>query len=142
MPAKMTTEEVHAFLDEKPGWITLTTIGKDGYPHAVPIGYFRLGDEVYLGCRAGTQKIKNIERNSKVSLSLEAGRAMGDIKGVMIQGEARVYTDPENLLRLAREAARLRGVPEAELPAEPREGAAYIAVAPRKVISWDYSRER
>ena len=141
MPAKLSTAEVHAFLDEKPGWITLTTIGADGYPHSVPIGYFRLGEDVYLGCRAGTQKLKNIERNPKVSLSLEAGRSMGDIKGVLIQGDAVVYNDPENLLRLAREAARLRGVPDAELPTEARSGAAYIRVTPRKVISWDYARE-
>lgn len=141
MPAKMTLPEVHAFLDEKPGWITLTTLGADGYPHSIPIGYFRLGEDVYLGCRAGTQKLKNIERNPKVSLSLEAGRSMGDIKGVLIQGDATVFTDPENLLRLSREAARLRGVPEAELPTEARPGAAYIHVRPRKIISWDYARE-
>jgi nitroimidazol reductase NimA-like FMN-containing flavoprotein (pyridoxamine 5'-phosphate oxidase superfamily) len=141
MPAKLTREEVHEFLDAKPGWITLTTLGRDGYPHSVPIGYFRVGEEVYLGCRAGTQKIKNIERNPKVSLSLEAGRTMGDIKGVMIQGDARVYTDPEDLVRLSREGARQRGVPEEELPTEPRPGAAYIGVTPRKIISWDYSRE-
>lgn len=119
----------------------MTTIGADGYPHSVPIGYFRLGEDVYLGCRAGTQKLKNIERNQKVSLSLEAGRSMGDIKGVLIQGDAVVYTDPENLLRLAREAARLRGVPDADLPTEARPGAAYIRVTPRKIISWDYARE-
>lgn len=141
MPAKMTLPEIHAFLDEKPGWITLTTIGADGYPHSIPIGYFRLGDDVYLGCRAGTQKLKNIERNPKVSLSLEAGRSMGDIKGVLIQGDATVFTDPENLLRLAREAARLRGVPGGELPTEARPGAAYIQVRPGKIISWDYARE-
>lgn len=136
----MTHDEVHAFLDARPGWITLTTLGRDGYPHSVPIGYFRIGDEVYLGCRAGTQKIKNIERDARVSLSLEAGRSMGDIKGVLIQGDARVYTDPADLLRLAREGARQRGVPEAELPTEPRPTAAYIGVSPRKIISWDYSR--
>lgn len=137
----MTLAEVHAFLDAKPGWITLTTMSANGYPHSIPIGYFRLGDDVYLGCRAGTQKLKNIERNPKVSLSLEAGRSMGDIKGVLIQGDAEVYTDPDNLLRLAREAARLRGVADSELPTEARPGAAYIRVTPRKVISWDYSRE-
>ena len=54
MPAHMTDEEVKAFLDTKPGWIVLSTIGQDGYPHSVPLGYFLLGDDVYIGCRAGT----------------------------------------------------------------------------------------
>ena len=114
MPAHMTPEDVRDFLDSKPGWIVLSTIGRDGYPHSVPLGYFRLDDDVYLGCRAGTQKVNNIERNPQVSLVLETGRTMGDIKGVMIQGHATVYTDAANLLRLRREAERLRGVPEEE----------------------------
>ena len=141
MPVRMTDQEVKAFFDAKPGWVILSTIGPNGYPHSVPIGYFRLGDDIYLGCRAGTQKIKNIERNPKVSLVLESGSTRRDIKGVMIQGRATVYTDPDNILRLSREAARLRGVPDDQLPQEPRPGAAYIRVEPRRVISWDYGRE-
>lgn len=141
MPATMTAQEVYDFLDSKPGWMILSTIGRDGYPHSVPIGYFRLGDDIYLGCRAGTQKVKNIERNSQVSLVLETGRTMRDIKGVMIQGHASLYTDADNLLRLRREAERLRGVPEHERTQEAPTGSAYIKVEPRRVISWDYGRE-
>jgi len=136
----MTDQEVKAFLDAKPGWIVLSTIGRDGYPHSVPLGYFRLGDDVYIGCRAGTQKIKNIERNPKVSLVLESGSSRQDLKGVMIQGHATVHTDPETALRLSREAARLRGVAEDALPHEPRPGVSYIQVQPHRIISWDYSR--
>jgi nitroimidazol reductase NimA-like FMN-containing flavoprotein (pyridoxamine 5'-phosphate oxidase superfamily) len=141
MPARMTDQEVKAFLDAKPGWIVLSTIGREGYPHSVPLGYFRLGDDVYIGCRAGTQKLKNIERNPKVSLVLESGSSRKDIKGVMIQGHATVHTDPETALRLSREAARLRGVAEDALPSEPRPGVAYIQVQPKRIISWDYSRD-
>jgi nitroimidazol reductase NimA-like FMN-containing flavoprotein (pyridoxamine 5'-phosphate oxidase superfamily) len=141
MAVRLTDEEVQAFLDAKPGWIVLSTIGPNGYPHSVPIGYFRLDDDIYLGCRDGTQKVKNIARNPKVSLTLESGSTMQDIKGVLIQGDATVYTDPENVLRLSREAARLRGVAEAAWPQEPRPGVAYIQVTPRRVISWDYSRD-
>jgi hypothetical protein len=66
---------------------------------------------------------------------------MQDIKGVLIQGDAFVYTDAETVLRLSREAARMRGVAEEALPQEPRPGVAYIKVTPRRVISWDYSRQ-
>ena len=140
MPAKLTKDEVNAFLDSRPGWIALTTISKDGYPHTVPIGYFRLDDDVYIGCRAGSQKLKNIEGNAKVSLMLESGASMQDIKGVVIQGEATIVTDDAGLLRLSREAAAKRGVPEAQLPTQAPPGAAYIRVVPKKYLSWDYSR--
>lgn len=140
MPGKMTHEEVNAFLDSRPGWIALTTISKSGHPHTVPIGYFRMGNEVYIGCRAGTQKLKNIERNPNVSVMLESGSTMQDIKGVCIQGEGQVILDPVAQLPLMREAMRGRGVPEDQLPNEVRPGAAYIRVIPKKVISWDYAK--
>ena len=141
MPARMTDQEIKAFLDAKSGWIILSTIGSNGFPHSVPIGYFRLGDDIYLGCRAGTQKIKNIERNPKVSLVLESGSSRSDIKGAMIQGHATVYSDPANVLRLSREAARRRGVADDALPQEARPGAAYIGIETRRIISCDYSRD-
>lgn len=141
MSTRMTDEEVHAFLDAKPGWIILSTLGPQGYPHSVPLGYFRLGEAIYLGCRAGTQKVKNIARNSKVSLTLESGTTMHDIKGVLIQGLATVYTEPEQVLELSRAAARQRGVADDALPQTPRPGVAYIKVEPQRIISWDYSRE-
>lgn len=142
MTTSLSDDEVNAFLDSKPGWIALTTIAKNGFPHTVPIGYFRIGDDIYLGCRAGTQKLKNIERNAKVSLMLEAGRTRADIKGIMIQGEATLFTAPADVLRLSRKAARLRGVPEDALPSEPRLGSAYIRVRRRRVISWDYGLQQ
>src|SRR5256885_15383534 len=109
MPAHMTDQEVKAFLDTKPGWIVLSTIGREGYPHSVPLGYFRLGDDIYIGCRAGTQKLKNIERNPKVSLVLESGSARKDIKGGVIQGHAPGHTHPGAALRAMRETGRFRG---------------------------------
>ena len=85
MPGKMTKEEVDAFLDSKPGWMMLTSLGKDGYPHTVPIGYFRDGDRILMGCRDNTQKTLNIERNPKVSLVIEDGTSMADIRGIMLR---------------------------------------------------------
>lgn len=139
MPRQLTLQEAHEFLDSKPGWIVLTTVGPDGFPHSVPLGYFRLGDEILMGVRANTLKLRNIQQNPKVSLVLETGSTMADIKGLMVQGTATVHTDPDDLLHYAREAAKLRGMPEEELPTAPRPGAAYIRVTPHRLRSWDYS---
>ncbi|MEM7341959.1 MAG: pyridoxamine 5'-phosphate oxidase family protein [Actinomycetota bacterium] len=138
MAGSLDPEAFNAFLDAKPGWITLTTIGPDGYPHSVPLGYFRDGDMVYCGCVDGTTKIRNIEQNPKVSLVLESGSTMSDIKGAMVQGTATVRRDGDSVLALMRKGASLRGVPDAELPTEPRPGSAYIEVAIERRISWDY----
>ena len=139
MPRKLTQEEVAAYLDSRPGWAVLSTIDEDGFPHSVPLGYFRLGRDVVMGVRDGTRKVANVERNPNVSILLEDGSTMADIRGVMLQGHARVVREPVEALELAREGARARGVPESEWPTAPRPGAAYIRMTPVRTLSWDYS---
>ena len=133
----MTPDEVNAFLDAKPGWMVLTTIGADGFPHSVPLGYFRLGDDICLGCIDCTQKVRNVERTPEVSVLVETSEG-SHLRGVMIQGRAEVVRDPAARLELARAAARLRGVAEEALPAQATPGAAYIRIRRHKVISWVY----
>lgn len=139
MPRKLTDEQIDAYLDSRPGWAILSTIDRDGFPHSVPLGYFRLGREVIMGVRDGTHKVANVERNPNVSILLEDGSTMADIRGVMIQGHARIVRDESEAVELAREGARARGVPESEWPTASRPGACYIRVTPVRTRSWDYS---
>ena len=140
MPAKLTPEEAQAFLDEKPGWIVLSTIDQHGFPHSVPLGYFCHGDHIYCGVRDNTQKIRNIERNDKVAVMVEDGATMADIKGVMVQGRGKVHRDPSKVLELMRLGASARGVAEQDLPAQVSPGTAFIEIVPVRKITWDYGR--
>ena len=140
MPGKMSKEEVDAFLDSKPGWMMLTSQGSDGYPHTVPIGYFRDGDRIFMGCRDNTQKVKNIERNPKVSLVIEDGKTMSDLRGILFRGDAFVVREDEERLKISRLAAKLRGAPEDEWPTTASADAVFIKVDSPRVTSWDYSK--
>ena len=139
MPAAMSKDESHEFLDDRPGWMQFTSIGPDGYPHTVPIGFFRMGDDLYTGGRASTQRAKNIARDPRVSALLETGGSMDDIKGLLVQGDAEMVTDAAAVLILMREAWKQRGA-EGDAPAEAPPGTAYIRIVPRRYISWDYSK--
>ena len=139
MPTALSKEEAYEFLDSHPGWLIFSTVGKNGYPHSVPVSYFRLGDEIYVNARFRTQRAKNAERNHRVSALVETGRTMQDIKGLMIQGEAEMISQPEEVLPLMREAARTRGIPEERLPTEPMPDMAFIRIKPRRFISWGLS---
>lgn len=138
MPGKLTEEQIESYLDSRPGWAILTTIDKDGFPHSVPLGYFRFGRDIVMGVRDGTRKVANVESNPKVSVLLEDGSTMADIRGVMLQGNARIVRDTDEALELARQGARARGVPEADWPTVPRPGAAYIRMTAVRTVSWDY----
>lgn len=82
------------FADSKPGWAALTTLDETGYPHTVAIGYRRDGESFVCGCRPGTRKVRNIERNPKVSLMIHSGQKRGELKGAIFQGDARVVPKP------------------------------------------------
>lgn len=138
MPSKLSDEQIEEYLDSRPAWAVLSTIDKDGFPHSVPLGYFRLGRDIIMGVRDGTRKVANVERNANVCVLLEDGSTMADIRGVMLQGHARIVRESDEAVEIARAGARARGVPESEWPTEPRPGAAYIRVTPVRTISWDY----
>jgi general stress protein 26 len=134
----LSEQEVNDFLDSRPGWMVLSTIGPHGFPHSVPLGYFRLGQEVVLGARAGTQKQRNIEREPKVTLLLEKSEG-SHLIGLMINGLASIVTDDAERLELHRAAARGRGVAESELPTQVSPHGIYIRVQRQRVISWEYA---
>ncbi len=139
MTTAASKEEAYKFLDSHPGWLILSTVGKNGYPHSVPLSYLRRGDEFFVGSRARTQRAINVERNPRFSALVEAGHTMQDIKGVMIQGTAEVIRAPDEVLPLVREMARQRGTPEERLPTEAPASAAFIRLKPEKFISWGLS---
>ena len=139
MPRQFSDEQIQAYLDSRPSWAMLSTIDNGGFPHTVPLGYFRLGRDIIMGVRDGTRKVANVESNPNVSILFEDGSTMADIRGVMFQGQARIVRERTEALQLAREGARARGVPESEWPTAPRPGVAYIRMTPLKTVSWDYA---
>ena len=130
---KLSPEEIWDFCDSRPGWAALTTLDEDGFPHTVAIGYFRLGEVLYCGCRAGTRKCRNLQGNPKVSLMLENGRGGEGLKGVMFQGLGRVIEDPLELLEIKGRLADLRGE---QRPASVAPGIAYLEIRPQRIRSW------
>ena len=129
---KMTVEEIWEFCDSKPGWAALTILDADGFPHTVAIGYFRLDEVLYCGCRAGTQKCRNIAANPKISLML-AGPARDEVRGVVFQGLGRVIEDAAELLEIKSRLAALRG--EAQ-PTSVAPGIAYVELRTQRIRSW------
>ncbi len=138
MSREMNTLEVEQFLDSNPRWICLSSIGPDGFPHTVPLGYFRISSSIYLGCKDGTQKVKNIEHNPKVALSLDSGTTMKDIKGILLRGNAEIIRDSKQRLALHQMAAKHRGAKNEDLPQTVSEGSVYIKVSDYQTTSWCY----
>lgn len=132
--AELSKHEIRELLEKKDRWVALSTVGPQGFPHTVPIGYFLVGEKLVMGCRDGTQKVKNIERNPKVSVLWENGRGQDALIGVLFRGQARVVRADDERLALKAEACRQRNV---EPPASVAPGSVYIEVIPEKTVSWN-----
>ncbi len=140
MPDRHRLDEREAdYLDRRSDWAVLTTIDEDGYPHSVALGYYRIDDAVYVGTPAHTRKVRNAEANPRASLLVAGAKSSGDWSGVLLQGDLEIVRDDAERLALEREGRRQRGVPEAELPSEPREGEVLLRLRPHRTVSWKYA---
>jgi len=85
----MTPDEVRAFLDEEK-IVTCATIGPRGRPHLMPLWFVRDGDELRGWTFAKSQKAKNLERDPRATLQVEAGVEYHELRGVMLECEVHV----------------------------------------------------
>ncbi len=138
-PQRLEGAELLDYLDAREEWAVLTTLDADGYPHSVPLGYYRVGDAVCVGTPAATRKVRNAERDPRASLLVAGSKAGGDWAGVLLQGDIEVVRDDAQRLALEREARRQRGVPNDELPTQPRPGEVILRLQPRRTITWRYA---
>ncbi|MYI83039.1 MAG: hypothetical protein F4056_07030 [Chloroflexi bacterium] len=130
--------EIAEYLDRRSEWAMLTTLDADGYPHSVALGYYRIGDVVYVGTPAHTRKVRNAAANPRGSLLVAGSKESGDWSGVLVQGDLEIVRDHDERLAIEREGRRQRGVPEEELPDAPREGEVILRLRPRRTITWSY----
>ena len=133
--ATLTQEEIDEFLDV-PHVAQLATIRPDGRPHLAPVWYIREGTQVKVMTFESSVKVRNIELNPKVALSVATDGH--PYRYVILEGDAIVTKE-----NLEQEVERLcvhyegpeRGAEYTkELLAD--SGMVVIDVAVRKTISW------
>jgi PPOX class probable F420-dependent enzyme len=71
--------------------IWLTTVRSDGQPQSVPVWFLWDGETFLIYSQPGRQKLKNIGRNARVGLHLNANDRGGDV--VRAEGAAEVVQD-------------------------------------------------
>jgi PPOX class probable F420-dependent enzyme len=130
--------------------IIICSLDPHGYPHPMPM-WFGLEDDgtVVMTTFTKSQKIRNIERDPRVSLLVESGTVYSELRGVVIYGKAELVRDKEQVLDiLARVSAKSAGgagsAPNPELlrkalmaTVPKRTG---IRIRPERVVSWDHSK--
>src|SRR5688572_19426661 len=93
---KMTPEEVGAFLDEQ-RVVVCATNGRDGFPHLMPLWYVIRDGELWAWTFAKSQKVRNLERDARASLQVEAGEEYQELRGVMLKCDVEVIRDTDRV---------------------------------------------
>jgi nitroimidazol reductase NimA-like FMN-containing flavoprotein (pyridoxamine 5'-phosphate oxidase superfamily) len=154
----MTAAEVAAFLAEE-RTVTCATIGKDGWPHLMPLWYVlrghsagEPGPRIWSWTYAASQKVRNIEREARATLQVESGERYGELRGVMLECDVVVHREIAEVVRLGAEIMTRNSVPRgaaapSELPPQARDAVA--AQAGKRVglefvelrrVSWDHRK--
>src|SRR5688572_23753468 len=95
----MSQEEIDSFLEGNLK-VQVASIGKDGTPHLTTLFYVVLDDKICFWTYATSQKVKNLERDARVSALVETGAAYEELAGVSIRGTAEIVRDTEGIRRI------------------------------------------
>ena len=99
---KMTPDEALAFFDEEKTVICATN-GRDGFPHLMPLWFVVRDGDIWAWTFAKSQKVKNLERDARCTLQVEAGTEYQELRGVMLKCDVEVIRDTEQVAALGRE---------------------------------------
>lgn len=148
---KLTDAELAAFLHEQ-RTVIVATNGSDGFPHLMPLWYVLRPDpdggplpRLWGWTFAKSQKVRNLERDDRVTLQVEAGEQYAELRGVMIKAHCVVHRELELVTGIGLELTRRYGggdlPPDAEeafrRQAAKRVGFEFVA---QSYATWDHRK--
>ncbi len=159
----MSEAEVAAFLARE-RTVTCATVGPRGWPHLMPLWYVLRAPtggsapstapvpRIWAWTYGASQKVRNLERDPRATLQVEAGEAYAELRGVMLECDVVIHRDLDTVAPLGAAILLRSSVPRgvaapAQLPAPAREAVAAQAAkrvglefVERRRASWDHSK--
>ena len=142
---RMTDDEVAAFLGEKMK-VQVATVNPDGSPHLTTLFYVLDAGRIAFWTYASSQKIRNLERDPRITCLVEDGEDYFELRGVSVAGQAELVTDEAGIREIGTAVASRMvhgadlgeiGAAEVERQVRKRVG---VVVTPGRVASWDHAK--
>ncbi len=99
---KLTPEEQLQLLDEE-RVVVATSIGPRGWPHSMPLWFVVRDGDIWAWTFAKSQKVKNLERDNRCTLLVEAGHEYQELRGIQIEAETEIVRDVDEVFEFAKE---------------------------------------
>jgi PPOX class probable F420-dependent enzyme len=142
---KMTEAEIEEFLRGSKK-VQVATLNPDGSPHLTTLFYVVQDGRIAFWTYGRSQKIKNLERDPRITCLVETGDDYFELRGVSISGRAELVIDEDSIRRIGTAVASRMvdgadlgdiGHDEVERQVKKRVG---VVVVPTRTASWDHRK--
>ena len=142
---KMTDAEISEFLDSSKK-VQVATVNPDGSPHLTTLFYVIQDGRIAFWTYGRSQKVRNLERDPRITCLVETGDDYFELRGVSISGRAELVTDEHGIREIGSAVASRMvdgadlgdiGRDEVERQVRKRVG---VVVVPTRTASWDHRK--
>ena len=141
----MSDEEVADLLGSA-AKVQVATLNPDGTPHLTTLFHVVRDGRIAFWTYAASQKVRNLERDPRITCLVEDGEDYFALRGVSVSGRAAILREPDDVrsVGLAVAARMARGVElgeagRAEVARQATKRVA-IVVTPHRTASWDHGK--
>jgi PPOX class probable F420-dependent enzyme len=143
---KLSDEELRQLLREE-RIAVVSSLGPRGWPHSMPLWFVPRKGVIWIWTYAKSQKVRNLERDPRATVLVEAGRSYEELQGAMVESEAVIHRDFETVLGFAEELtvryaegiSAVEGDAKAALEAQAPKRVA-ISFPPLRTATWDHRK--
>jgi hypothetical protein len=143
---ELSDEELRELLGEE-RIAVVSSLGTRGWPHSMPLWFVPRDGVIWIWTYAKSQKVRNLERDPRATVLVEAGRSYEELRGAMVESEAVIHRDFETVLGFAEELtvryaegiSALEGDAKAALEAQAPKRVA-ISFPSLRTATWDHRK--
>jgi PPOX class probable F420-dependent enzyme len=125
--------------------VTCATLGRDGWPHLMPLWYVIRDGELWAWTYRKSQKVVNLRRDPRCTLQVETGTEYSELRGVMLACEAVIHDDIDVVAPLGAEIFARYGagdLSDEQTDAMRAQAAKRVGLqfAERRRVTWDHRK--
>lgn len=96
------SEEKHKSINgilQQPLIARMATADLNGQPHVVPVWFGWDDTTLWISSYSNTRKVKELEKNPKISVVIDDAKDNGENSGVIFEGQVELIKEPREFLR-------------------------------------------
>jgi PPOX class probable F420-dependent enzyme len=139
---RMSEDELRDFLSEGKV-MTLATLGPRGRPHLMPLWYVPDGDRLRGWTYAASQKARNLERDPRATVQVEAGVEYHELRGAMLECDVTLTRDLALVTEIGVALFDRYGATGPEVEEMVKQQArkrVRLDLTPTRVVTWDHRK--